>query len=63
MSQNNILCYFHYYPLHMSYYGRKLSKTKLKNTEKIYNGLVRLPIYPSLNQLQVKTIIKKFQFL
>ena len=61
MSQNKILCYFHYYPLHMSNYGRKLSKTKLKNTEKVYNGLVRLPIYPSLSQLQVMSIIQKFQ--
>ena len=61
MSQNKILCHFHYYPLHMSNYGRKLSKTKLKNTEKVYNGLVRLPIYPSLSQLQVMSIIQKFQ--
>ena len=32
-----------------------------KNTEKIYNGLVRLPLYPSLSKLEIKNIINATQ--
>jgi dTDP-4-amino-4,6-dideoxygalactose transaminase len=46
MKKKGIDCYFHYYPLHMSKFGRKIKKIKLPETEKTYNGLVRLPLYP-----------------
>ena len=58
MKINNVECFFHYYPLHLSSYGKKISKYKLKNTEKVYNGLVRLPIYPSLKKEELSYIIK-----
>ncbi len=51
MKSKNIDCFFHYYPLHLSSFGKKISKVKLKNTEKIYNGLVRLPLYPTLKKM------------
>ena len=61
MKKNKILCYFHYYPLHLSNFGKKLTKTSLKNTEKIYNGLVRLPLHPNLILTQINFIVKKFK--
>ena len=61
MKKNNIECYFHYYPLHMSKFGKKYKKYNLTNTEKIYNGLVRLPLYPSLSKLEIKNIINATQ--
>ena len=39
---------------------KKFSKIKLKNTELIYNGLTRLPIYPNLSIPQVKKYFLKF---
>ncbi len=58
MKKKGIDCFFHYYPLHMSNFGKKLKKIKLPVTEKIYYGLVRLPLYPSLKAGEVKKIIE-----
>ena len=58
MKSKNIDCFFHYYPLHLSSFGKKISKIKLKNTEKIYNGLVRLPLYPTLKKNELEHITK-----
>ena len=58
MKNKNIDCYFHYYPLHMSNFGKKIKKIKLPVTEKIYDGLVRLPLYPSLKAGEINKIIK-----
>jgi len=63
MKKNNIDCYFHYYPLHMSKFGKNFQSDDLSISEKIYNGLVRLPLYPSLTNREVSRIIiitKKF---
>ena len=63
MQINNIDCYFHYYPLHMSKFGKNFKYYDLKVTEKVYNGLVRLPLYQSLTKKQLNKIIiisKKF---
>ncbi len=59
MLNEGVECFFHYFPLHLSFNGKKFSKIKLKNTELIYNGLTRLPIYPNLSISQVKKIISK----
>jgi dTDP-4-amino-4,6-dideoxygalactose transaminase len=59
MKTKNIECFFHYYPLHLSSYGKKIFKYKLKSTEKIYKGLVRLPLYPSLKKGELIYIIKQ----
>jgi len=58
MKKKGIDCFFHYYPLHMSNFGKKIKKIKLPVTEKIYYGLVRLPLYPSLKVSEVNKIIK-----
>jgi len=70
MKKKNIECFFHYYPLHMSTFGKKISKTILKNTEAVFDGLVRLPLYPDLtfnNQKKIlkhlELFIKKYHFL
>tara|TARA_B100000795_G_scaffold68545_1_gene47542 strand:- start:378 stop:1508 length:1131 start_codon:yes stop_codon:yes gene_type:complete len=63
MKKNNIDCYFHYYPLHMSKFGKIFKSHDLSVSEKIYNGLVRLPLYPSLKKSELNRIIltsKKF---
>ena len=63
MKRNNIYCYFHYYPLHMSKFGKNFNTRDLNVSEKIYNGLVRLPLYPSLTEVELNRIIlisKKF---
>ena len=58
MKMKGIYCYFHYFPLHMSDFGKKFAKEKLLNTEKAWNGLVRLPIYPDLKIFDLKHITK-----
>ena len=58
MRKKGIDCFFHYYPLHMSNFGKKIKKIKLPITEKIYYGLVRLPLYPSLKVSEVDKVIK-----
>ena len=68
MRENGIVCSSHYEPLHLSAYGRKfyLKKSDLSHTEKIYNRIVRLPLWPGLENYQnliidkAKEIIKSF---
>ncbi len=59
MLRKKIECFFHYFPLHLSTFGKKISKNKLKNTEEVYNGLTRLPLYPTLSSSQIKKILKQ----
>jgi len=61
MKKKGIFCYFHYFPLHMSKFGKKFSKERLLNTEKTWNGLVRLPIYPDLKIFDLKYITTSVQ--
>mgnify|MGYP006077288991 CR=1 FL=1 len=63
MNEHNIECYFHYYPLHMSKFGKQFGNKNLVKTKKIYEGLVRLPLYSKLKKLELLYIIhtvKKF---
>ncbi len=59
MKKKKIFCYFHYFPLHKSSFGKKFKKTGMLNTEKIYNGLVRLPFYPTMKGSDIKRVISK----
>tara|TARA_B100000902_G_scaffold393338_1_gene447388 strand:+ start:1391 stop:2518 length:1128 start_codon:yes stop_codon:yes gene_type:complete len=59
MNLKKIECFFHYYPLHLSSFGKKYCKNKLINTEKVYNGLIRLPLYPDLKIKSLKKILKE----
>ena len=62
MQKNKISCYTHYFPLHMSSYGRQFGRFNLPVTEKIFDGLVRLPLYPSLSKNELSYIKKKIEF-
>jgi perosamine synthetase len=49
----------HYNPLHMNKYYEQLGNGKdLKNSELFYSMLVRIPIYPSLTNLETEKVIK-----
>ena len=49
----------HYNPLHLNQYYKALGEGKdLKNSEKFYNTLVRIPIYPSLTDEETKKIVQ-----
>jgi len=66
MKLKKIFCYFHYFPLHLSSFGKKFDKSKMENTNKINNGLVRLPLYPGLKKKEILRIIsevKKFNLI
>lgn len=60
MSEKGIESIFHYIPLHQSPAGVKYGTTKnklLSNTEDLSSRLVRLPLYPSLSDIQIQYII------
>ncbi len=59
MKKKKIFCYFHYFPLHKSSFGKKFKRTGMINTDKVYNGLVRLPFYPTMNGSDIKKVIGK----
>ena len=59
MKLKKIFCYFHYFPLHLSSFGKKFDKSKMENTNKINNGLVRLPLYPGLKKKEIFRIINE----
>jgi len=53
----------HYNPLHLNQYYKVIGQGKdLKNSERFYNSLVRIPIYPSLSDNEtnlITTAVKK----
>lgn len=54
---HNIQTAFHYQPLHLSPFGKQFSNNfNLPNAEKFGNGLLRLPLYPQLSEVQVNYI-------
>ena len=59
MKKNRIFCYFHYFPLHKSSFGKKFDRTRMLNTERIYNGLVRLPFYPTIKNVEIKKVVNQ----
>ena len=54
----NIILEEHYKSLHKSPYYKKKAKLKLKNSEIYEKKLIRLPIYPSLNNNQIVRVVK-----
>ena len=52
---------FHYIPLHSSPYGKvffpMIENLELRHTEELSNNLIRLPIYPGLNQSEIEFIL------
>ncbi|WP_440934729.1 dTDP-4-amino-4,6-dideoxygalactose transaminase [Candidatus Pelagibacter sp.] len=61
MQKSNIAATFHYVPLHKSKMGRKFRNSKLPVTEKIYNRIVRLPLFPDMTRKEVNKIIKNIK--
>jgi dTDP-4-amino-4,6-dideoxygalactose transaminase len=64
LKSQNIIAYFHYVPLHSSFFFRKYFKKKinLTNTNYISKSLIRLPLYQNLYFKQQKRIQKKIFF-
>ena len=57
MQKNKIAATFHYVPLHMSKMAMKIKKQKLKTSESIYSRIVRLPLFPGMNQKMINKIV------
>lgn len=60
MSEKGVGCSVHYIPLHRQPYWKNtyhLKKEDFPNSEKLYSGQVSLPIYPSLDEMQLAHII------
>ena len=63
MQKNNIAATFHYVPLHKSKMGKKFCNYKLPITEKIYNRVIRLPLFSEMTNNEfnkISKIIKQF---
>lgn len=60
MRSNNIMCVFHYIPLHSSLAGRKFGRTSglMNITDKVSDTLVRLPLYYNMNSGTQNRIIQ-----
>ena len=56
MQRNGIAATFHYVPLHKSKMGKKFCKYRLPITEKIYNRVVRLPLFSDIKEKEFKKI-------
>jgi len=64
LKSQDIVAYFHYIPLHNSFFFRKYFKKKinLTNTNYISKSLIRLPLYLKLHFKQQKKIQKKIKY-
>ena len=49
MKSKKIAATFHYVPLHTSKMGKIYSKSKLPNTESLFQKVVRLPLFPNMS--------------
>ncbi|MBL4774716.1 MAG: dTDP-4-amino-4,6-dideoxygalactose transaminase [Mariprofundus sp.] len=65
MKENNILCVFHYVPLHLAPAGLRHCRTSgdLPNTEQLSDRIVRLPLWPGLEDQQQRVIDQSLQTL
>ncbi len=63
MQKNGIAATFHYVPLHKSKMGKRFCNYKLPVTERIYNRVVRLPLFSDITDKEFNKILnslKKF---
>ncbi|GAB4250826.1 MAG: dTDP-4-amino-4,6-dideoxygalactose transaminase [Vicingaceae bacterium] len=56
LTLNKIAAHNHFFPLHLSKFGKKLCNYSLPNTEKFGNCLLRLPLYYDLKIDDVKEV-------
>ncbi len=61
MQKNGIAATFHYVPLHKSKMGKKFCNYKLPITEKIYNRVVRLPLFSDITNKEFQKILYTFK--
>jgi dTDP-4-amino-4,6-dideoxygalactose transaminase len=61
MQKNKIAATFHYVPLHKSKMGKKFCKYSLPITEKIFNRVVRLPLFSDISMKNFNKISKILQ--
>ena len=61
MQKNGIAATFHYVPLHKSKMGKKYCNYKLPITEKIYNRVVRLPLFSDITDKEFQKILYTFK--
>ena len=57
MQKNGIAATFHYVPLHKSKMGKKFCSYRLPITEKIYNRVVRLPLFSDITNKEFQKIL------
>ena len=64
MNRNDIMCVFHYIPLHSSPYGLKVGRFQgeLKITDSISSCIVRLPFWIGIEEYQTYIIEKIYEF-
>jgi len=63
MKSKNILCVFHYIPLHSSPYGQQCGRigSTMETTDRISDTLVRLPLYYGLSEEKQAYIIQQIK--
>lgn len=59
LQKSKIPATFHYFPLHLSRFGKKFKRGDMKVTNHIWKKVIRLPIYPELSQNQINFILRK----
>ena len=59
MSAENVQCQVHYIPVYWFPYYRKLGYEKglCPNAEKIYGGIMSIPLYPKMSDQDVEDVI------
>jgi|LGVF01.1.fsa_nt_gb dTDP-4-amino-4,6-dideoxygalactose transaminase len=63
LKEEGVEATFHYQPLHLSSFGKKMgySKYDLPITEKVVKQILRLPIYPSLENEDIEYIVNNIK--
>jgi dTDP-4-amino-4,6-dideoxygalactose transaminase len=60
MKRRNILCVFHYLPLHLSPMGKKLGGREgdCPVAEEVSSRIVRLPLYNSMSEKEQERVVE-----
>ena len=63
LQKKQIPATFHYVPLHLSPFGKKFKHGSMNITKNIWKKIIRLPIYPDLNNSELNKILFSIKFL
>ena len=60
MSAENVQCQVHYIPVYWFPYYKKMGYKKglCPNAEKIYNGIMSIPLYPKMTEKDIEDVIR-----